>query len=204
MCAEDTAMAIAIRLPSPVTEADLLTMSETNPGYRIERRADGRIDVSPSGSYNNLAESEVFLQLSRWNAARGAGAAFSSSAGFTFNDGSILSPDATYITNDRLAHADADGTRRAYILVQPSVVFELLSASDSRESVRHKVATYLANGVDLVVVLDPREGTVTLDRPAAKTLVFPEPATVECSPEMAGFVLEPAPIFALARREPTP
>ncbi|MBV8298811.1 MAG: Uma2 family endonuclease [Candidatus Eremiobacteraeota bacterium] len=44
----------------------------------------------------------------------------------------------------------------------PTVAFEVLSPDDRRRDVEDKVATYLAAGTAAVVIVDPREATITV------------------------------------------
>ncbi len=194
------AMPLAIRLPSPLTEADLLALTRDNPGYHFERRADGKLAVSPSGFFNGLAEGELYGQMFTWNRAVGGGVVLPSSAGFTLPDDAILSPDCTYVSTERLATADADGVERAYIKVVPNAVFELVSPGDARADVQAKTRAYLANGVGLVVTIDPKANVVTLDRPGRERATYHAPTTIALDPEVPGCVLDIRAIVAAAIR----
>ena len=59
-----------------------------------------------------------------------------------------------------------------------------------------KIAAYLRNGVRLVVLLDPKRRCVSVGRhgdDAPRELG--DVASVDCSPEMPGFVLDVAAVF---------
>jgi hypothetical protein len=53
-------MAIELDLLHPVTDEELLRLSERNPGYQFERTADGRLVVSPTGSKSDWRSVEIW------------------------------------------------------------------------------------------------------------------------------------------------
>jgi len=83
-------MAILLDLLRPVTDEELLRLSERNPGYQFERTADGRLMVSPTGMEGGRRSLEVAYQLRRWNERTGQGVVFDSSTGFRLPDGSVV------------------------------------------------------------------------------------------------------------------
>ncbi len=75
-------MAITLKPARPVTDDELLELSERNPGYQFERSASGELIVTPTGSEGGLWEAELGRQLGNWAERDGRGLAFSSSTGF--------------------------------------------------------------------------------------------------------------------------
>jgi len=94
-------MAILLDLLRPVTDEELRLLSERNPGYQFERTADGRMVVSPTGGKSGRRSLKIAYQLERWNERAGLGVVFDSSTGFHLPDGSLLSPDALWMSRER-------------------------------------------------------------------------------------------------------
>jgi Uma2 family endonuclease len=197
ICERVDEMAITLRLPEPpLTDKTLLALSEANPGYRFERTAEGKLIVSPTGLFTSGGEGELFAQVRAWVKTTGLGRAFPSSGGLTLPDTSIVAPDATYISNDRLSKMTPEDRESAYPRIVPNVVFELLSPTDASVEVDEKVQRYHDNGVPLVVVTDPKLQVTELCR-AGSDRVKTDATMVEIGPEMPGFVLDvEAVIFA--------
>ncbi len=110
---------------------------------------------------------------------------FDSSAGFLLADGSVRSPDASFVRLKRwqaLSEAERDG----FPPLCPDLVVEL--------------AAYMANGASLGLLLLPQSRTVEVWKArAAETgnsrLVFSDPVRLEAGPEFPGLVIDPRRIW---------
>jgi Uma2 family endonuclease len=78
-----------LRLPSKITDADLLRMGADNPGYQFEREEDGSLIVSPTSTKCGAKSGEAFAQLYLY-AKRVGGKAYDSSTGFAIGPGSRM------------------------------------------------------------------------------------------------------------------
>jgi len=199
--AEDSAMALELRLPEPaLTEEMLLALSRENPGYCFERSTDGKLVVSaPTGFFSSADEGELFKQVAIWTDSSGLGEAYPATAGMTLPDTSIKSPDATYVTNETLAALTPEDYRPVFIHIVPDVVFELVSPSDDLSDVEKKIDAFIANGVRVGVMLDPNSQTVTIFRPNTERKTYAT-GLVEIGLEMPGFVLDAAMVFRRSKR----
>jgi hypothetical protein len=62
-------MALAFRLPQPVTEEVVIALGRANPQHKIETTADGQIVMTPpTGTRSNFGELELARQVAHWNA----------------------------------------------------------------------------------------------------------------------------------------
>ncbi len=141
-------------IPIVATDADLMAISEANPGWQVEREADGSIVMSPTGTSGGLRSRAITRQLEDWAAAHASGLVFDSSTGFTMPDSSVLSPDASYIAKERW-EAIPRALREGYAAIVPDIAIELVSQSDTVAAARRKAARYIAYGVRYVAVIDP-------------------------------------------------
>jgi Uma2 family endonuclease len=146
-------MRATVRL-TPITDDDLMQISHDNPGWQIERDATGALLLSPTSSADGARSAEVLVQLGLWARAGTGGKIFDSSTGFRLPDGSVLSPDAAWISDESLANLSPE-TRKKYWPIAPDVVVEVRSDSDSWRTVQAKIRTYAKNGSSYAIGIDP-------------------------------------------------
>src|SRR5215475_7885196 len=90
-------------LDPPMSDAEFETLCRENDNVRFERTKEGAIRMHPpAGGWTSDGNSEISFQLRRWWATHEHGRVFDSSGGFRLPDGSTLSPDASYLSEDRL------------------------------------------------------------------------------------------------------
>lgn len=153
--ASNTTVVLALKLRDAPTNADIERLAEENPGYRFERDPDGTLVVSPTGSNSGLRNSRLIAALFRWNEGIAQpGFCFNSSTGFTLPDGSLISPDAAWIADDRWL-ALTDDEREGYAPIVPEVVIEIASKTARPAALRAKLERCRALGACYVTLLDP-------------------------------------------------
>jgi Uma2 family endonuclease len=187
-------MAVRLDMLRRVTDEELLRLSERNPGYQIERTAEGRLVVSPTGGKSGRRSGEIFAQLWYWNRRVGLGVTFDSSTGFNLPDGSCLSPDASWLRRDRW-EALSDEAREGFVPLCPDAVFEVRSSSDALAELRAKMGAYLSNGARIGVLVDPESRFVEVYRPGRGVERHEETASVSLDPELPGFTLDLGRVF---------
>lgn len=116
---------------SPVSDAEFETLCRENPDLRLECTREGAVRMNPpAGGWTSSANGEISWQLSNWWAKHERGRIFDSNGGFRLPDGSTLSPDASFLSEERLC-ALPKGALRSFPRVCPDFVIELLSESDT-------------------------------------------------------------------------
>ena len=194
--AEDS-LPIVLRL-SPViemTEAEFLAFCEQNHEVRIERTANGELEIMPPvGMYGSNKNSEISRQLGNWARRDGTGDTFDSSGGFTLPNGAKRSPDAAWIPRSRLAELTTED-KRGFGHICPDFVIELRSRSDRLSVLRAKMNEYVENGARLGWLIDPQSRRVYVYRPGLEVEILENPESVSAEPELAGFTLELADIW---------
>lgn len=187
-------MAISLKLPAPPSDEEILALSQRNPGYQFERTAAGELVVTPTGSAGARRDTVLVRQLDTWAEADGRGVAFGPSAGFRLPDGSLLSPDASWVGRERW-EALSSAQQEDFAPLCPDAVFEILSATNALSSLRKKMRVYLANGAKLGVLIDPRARKVEVHTPAREPQILDSPESVSLGPVLPGFALDPKRIF---------
>lgn len=146
----------------PLTVKDLETLQEQLSDYQMEL-VDGEIIVmSPSGLEPDEVAVEIAAQLRNWVRPRKLGRVAGSSAGFKLSNETkdVRAPDCSFIQASRLRRTTQD-----FAQLVPDLAFEVVSKSDSLAKQRQKVKSYLAMGMQVGVVVDPRNRTVEVYRP---------------------------------------
>jgi Uma2 family endonuclease len=142
---------------------------QANPQAVLELTADGLLIVmTPTGGETGSRNSRLLIQLGL-ALTRGQPSLriFDSSTGFLLPDGSVLSPDASLVLEDRW-QALSPEQRRRFPPLCPDLVVELVSPSDAGPrgitALRRKMDLYQANGVRLGWLLLPQERAVEIWR----------------------------------------
>ncbi len=187
-------MGISLRLAARPTDDEILELSRRNPGLQIERSADGGLIVTPTGGEAGKCEAELVGQLHRWAGAEGRGIVFGPSTGFHLPDGSLLSPDASWMRRGRWDTLTPK-QRKGFVPLCPDAVFEILSASDALRDLRAKIQAYLVNGARLAVLIDPQRRAVELYAPDRDPQVLEPAQSASFDPVLPGFTLDLRPIF---------
>lgn len=150
-----------LKLDPRITEAEFEALCQGNvSGIRPELKKYGIVQMNPpGGGWTGSASAEITGQLGNWSATHEKGRAFASCAGFRLPDGSILSPDASYVSEERLRTLPKGGLR-GFPRVCPDFVIELVSEFDSLPTVEEKMNDWIANGARLAWMVDPYQRQV--------------------------------------------
>ena len=188
----ETTLPIVLRF-SPViemTEEQFLTFCEQNETARIERTAEGDLEVLPLvDMYSSSRNLDIATQLRNWARRDGESIALGPSAGFTLPNGAVRSPDASWIPKSRLAELTTED-KSAFAHICPDFVVELRSRSDRLSVLRAKMDEYMENGARLGWLIDPLDRRVYVYRPDSEVKILENPESVSAEPELPGFTLE--------------
>jgi Uma2 family endonuclease len=142
---------------------------QVNPEAVLELTAEGLLIVmTPTGGETGSRNSRLLIQLGM-ALTRGQPSLriFDSSTGFRLPDGSVLSPDAALVLEDRWQTLSPE-QRRSFPPLCPDLVIELGSPSDEGPrgvtALRRKMDRYQANGARLGWLLLPQERAVEIWR----------------------------------------
>ena len=185
---------IVLRLDPIVqlTDEQLAELSSLNDTLRIERNAQGDLEIlPPTVPITGNQELNISGDVLVWARADGTGVAFGPTAGFTLPNGAVRSPDASWFLRSRLAELTAE-QRQGFWRISPDFVIELRSNSDSLRSVRRKMEEYMENGVRLGWLVDPLDSLqrVYIYRPDSPVEILEGPESLSGEPELPGFALD--------------
>ena len=173
-----------------ITEDRLAQLSSDNRDLRLELTVDKELIIMPPVfSEGGLQEQELSLQVGTWAKQDGTGRVFSPSSGFTLPNGSVRSPDVSWILLSRWEGLSAED-RGGFANICPDFVIELRSVSDGVSEVQRKMREYMENGVLLGWLIDPQNRRVHVYRPGQPVEILEDPTAVSAGPVPPGFVLD--------------
>ncbi|MBL0745183.1 Uma2 family endonuclease [Chryseolinea lacunae] len=154
------------KLMERMTDDEFLRFAFDNQELKIERNSKLEILImSPVSTLSAYYSSKIYTQLTLWNEKHQNGITFDSSVGFTLPDRSILSPDASWVSNEKWSKlSKADLNRFAYLC--PEFVIEVGSKTDDADALKRKMQTWISNGALLAWFIDPINKMSYIYRPA--------------------------------------
>jgi len=175
--------------PEPLSVEQFWQISSENPDLRMEREANGDLIVmTPTTRRTGFRNSLITIAVGIWAKQDGRGYAFDSNTGYLLPDGSILSPDASWVSRDRWTPTSDD---EYTTVLAPDFVIELRSKSDRLRPLQQKMKTWIDNGVQLAWLIDPEHKTVEVYRRGTDRVDILEGVTaVYGEAPLGGFILE--------------
>jgi len=178
----------------PLTDEEFERMSMANELVKLERAKDGRIVVNPpTGFDSGSGNGEINDQLRAWWKQHRKGRVLDNNTGFFLPDGSSLSPDGGYVTEEQLSGLSKED-RKHFLHLTPVFVIELLSPSDSLPALKEKMDAWIGNGARLGWLVDPRKRQVHIYEPG-KTERLESGEKVAGRGPVEGFVLDLRPVW---------
>jgi Uma2 family endonuclease len=179
----------AIVLTPPLSDEEFERMCEKTRFASLERSKEGTIIVNaPAGGLTSDGNSEINRQLRNWWLQHRCGRTFDSSAGFFLRDGSMLNPDAAYVTEEQLKGLTRSDLAR-FPRLAPAFIVELRSESDRLAGVQEKMESWIANGIELGWLIDPDAKQVHVYTQDSRPRVESGPSVTGSGP-VEGFVLD--------------
>jgi Uma2 family endonuclease len=188
--ASETWLTLHLSPAVELTDEQFFELCQLNSDLRLERTAEGDIVVMPpTGGETSNRNLGISGQLYNWTKRDGSGAAFDSSAGFKLPNGADRSPDAAWVSHERLAQLSSE-EKRKFVPLCPDFVIELISPTDSLAATQAKMIEYIENGARLGFLIHPDARRVYVYRPGATVEELKDMTEVSGEPELPGFTLD--------------
>ena len=190
--------AVILQIPKSLkfTDDKFVEMVAANKDLRLELSAQGELSImSPTGGETGDRNLELGGQVWFWNRQNGLGKAFDSSTGFKLPNGATRSPDVSWIKIERW-NALTPEQRKRFLPLCPDFVIELVSESDDLADTQAKMREYIANGLRLGWLINPKNKQVEIYRPNQEIEVLQSPANLSGEDVLPGFILDLQPIFS--------
>ena len=183
---------IVLRLPSetPLTDELLLQISDANDGWRFERTERGELLIMPPATNSSdEISAELTRQLGNWIRSGVGGMLQGSSGGFAWPDGRVRSPDAAWVSRERLAALSPEAREQTYLPACPTFVIEVRSPGESIPSQQRRLEEWLECGTELGWLVVPEDETVHVYRVDGTVEVIQRPETLSTDPICPGLVI---------------
>ncbi len=135
----------------------LQLLCEANRELRIEcynkKFFQKLILMCPTGFETGNRNIRIGASLWIWNAKYRLGEICDSSTGFILPDGDMLSPDASWVSNEKLKMLSEE-EKKKFLPFCPDFLIELRSSSDSLKKLQKKMEKWMRNGCHLAWLLD--------------------------------------------------
>ncbi|MEH2323553.1 MAG: Uma2 family endonuclease [Nostoc sp.] len=190
--------ALTLQLPPNLqfTDDEFAQIVSVNKELRLELTAEGELIImAPTGGETGNRNFELYLDLGVWNRQNKLGKAFDSSTGFKLPNGATRSPDASWVKIERW-DALTPEQRKKFIPLCPDFAVELVSESDDVEDTKAKMQEYLANGLQLGWLINPKDKQVIIYRCNQAPEILQAPTNLSGEDVLPGFVLNLQQILA--------
>jgi Uma2 family endonuclease len=162
---------------------------------KVELTGEGHIIVTaPAGIDGGYLSGEAFRQLANWATRDKTGKAFDSSAGFYITPNENRSPDAAWVSNDRIEQIPK-ADRKGFAPFCPDFAIEVKSPSNNLRELQDKCARYVQCGAFESWLINPASKTVEIYR-AGELHTLQDVLSVTGSGPLSGFVLDLPDIWA--------
>lgn len=184
-----TALILNLRPTIELTDEQFFQLCINNRDLRLEQTAEGELIIMPpTGWKSGNRNSRLTQRVGNWTDADGTGLAFDSSTGYILPNGAKRSPDASWVSRERLEALNPDPTR--FLPIAPDFAVELRSANDDLKTVQKKMQEYINNGVRLGWLIDPQNQRVEIYRIGQDVEVLQSPTSLSGEDVLPGFVLD--------------
>ena len=194
----DSMTALTLNLSSlvgKVSDHKLELLSRDNPDIRLETNCHGHlVALPPTVGVTGIRNGELSFQIGQWNKQSQLGKVFGSSAGFKLSNGSVRSPDVSWVS---LAKWDSltKTQRRTFAPIDPDFVIELMSPTDSLDEIRNKMREYICCGVKLGWLINPDGRQVEIYRLGKDPETVDNPQTLSGEDVMPNLIVNLSEIF---------
>ena len=150
--------------------------------------------MSPTGFEASNIAARLTVEIGIHAKALGLGELTGADGGYELESDpdTVLAPDVAFVRAERLPPPEE---RQSFPAIAPDLVVEVISPSDRLRAVNKKVDRYLANGVQMAWVFNPRRKTVAVRRPNYPAQVLRTGDMLDGEEILPGFHLPVADVF---------
>jgi Uma2 family endonuclease len=181
----------------PRTAEELFRMPDD--GFRHELVKGELRTMTPAGSKHGSLVIKLASLLLQHVDAHALGEVFGPDTGFKITDSpdTVRAPDVAFVQQQRIP---AGELTEKFWPGAPDLAVEVISPTDTLYELDEKIEEYMASGVTLVWVVNPKKRTVTVYRPGASPEVLSENDQLDGRPLLPAFQYPVAKLFEVKRR----
>lgn len=176
----------------PVTAEELLYMPDD--GLRSELVRGEVRRMAPAGNVHGRIAVNVTLPLGQHVRGHNLGTVYAAETGFKIESDpdTVRAPDVAFVSRKRVEEV---GEVEGFWPGAPDLAVEVVSPGDPYTEVEEKVRDWLRAGSRMVVVVDPRNRTVSVRRSPTEARVLTEGDTLDGDDVVPGWELPVADVF---------
>lgn len=173
-----------------LTRSQFYQLCQANPDLHLERSPRGElIIVTPIGGESGNQEANLIGDVIIWNRQAGLGVVFSSQTVFSLPGGGDRSPDVAWVQLERWQGLSQE-EREGFPPICPDFAIELRSRTDRLKPLQEKMQEYLASGLRLGWLINPKDRQVEIYRVGQPVEVVAMPVVLSGEEVLPGFSLE--------------
>jgi Uma2 family endonuclease len=167
-----------------------------NHGGRNELVQGEIIPMSPASTMHGDIAMRLGAILWNFSEQHNLGRVFAAETGFTLsqNPDTVRAPDVAFVAKKRIPEEGVPET--GFWAIAPDLVAEIVSPHDRMSQIQNKVTDYLAAGVRLVWIVDPKTETVTVYQSLKQVKVLIAEDILEGEDVLPGFQLTLKKLFS--------
>jgi Uma2 family endonuclease len=176
------------------TAVDLYNMPDH--GGRNELVQGEVVPMSPASTKHGMIVFRLAFEVGLFTSKNQLGEVYAAETGFTIqqNPDTVRAPDVAFVAQSRIPEEGVPET--GFWAIAPDLVAEVVSPNDRMTEIQDKVTDYLAAGVRLVWVVDPKTETVTVYQSLKQVKVLVADDVLEGEDVLPGFELSLKKLFS--------
>jgi Uma2 family endonuclease len=175
-----------------ITAEELLQMPKD--GYRYELVKGELRQMVPAGGEHGVTAMNLSTPLDYYVKERGLGVVCAAETGFiiALSPDTVRAPDVAFVSKARIPES---GIPKGYWPFAPDLAVEVISPNDTYSEVEEKVLEWLDAGTRMVIVINPRNRTVTIYNSLTDVVVLKEYDQITGGDVIPGFTYSVAKLF---------
>lgn len=176
------------------TAVDLYNMPDH--GGRNELVQGEIVPMSPASTKHGMIVFRLAFEVGLFTNKNQLGEVYAAETGFTIrqNPDTVRAPDIAFVAQNRIPAEGVPET--GFWAIAPDLVAEVVSPNDRMTDIQDKVTDYLAAGVRLVWVVDPKTETVTVYQSLKRVKILVAADVLEGEDVLPGFSLTLQKLFS--------
>ncbi len=175
--------------PGTATEADLIRLMDGEP-KRLCELVNGTLVEKVMGLDESSMSMTLGAYLVMFVNEHNLGFVTGPDGAFRMKIKKVRMPDISFVSWRHYPEGRADAKKLAVGTVPPDLTVEILSKSNTKNEIDQKLREYLATGVKLIWIIDPRKRTVTVHRADGTSTVLDHKGKLSGEDVLPGFKLE--------------
>jgi len=173
------------------TERKLMSLPKIGHKYEL---IDGGLVMVPAGFEHEIIGVRLIVALGKFVSDNKLGVVCGPDLGYWMKSGNLRCPDVSFINKKRLQKFKK--LPRGFLQGSPDLAVEILSPSDTIETIHGKITEYFENNTKLAWVINPEDRTVLIYHSPNPDKILTDKDTLNGEEILKGFSFPIAELFA--------